>query len=72
MKLSQQIDVTREYTTGEAAALLSVDPSYLRRLLGLLNQPILKGRNIQGRVWLIDGASLKKWQELRERRKADK
>lgn len=66
MKPSQKIDPTKEYTTREAADLLNLDQSYMRRLLGERAQ--LKGRNIAGSVWLIDGASLRAWQERRERR----
>jgi hypothetical protein len=71
-ELSQLIDPETEYTTKQAALLLGVDASYLRRLLGLAGQPAIKGRNVEGRVWLIDGASLRAWQERREWRDLDK
>jgi AraC-like DNA-binding protein len=63
---AETIDTTRDdYTTAEISDLVGVSQSYLRRLLGS-GSSALRGRCIGGRVWLVEGRSLKRWLELRE------
>lgn len=63
MSKSDLVDETREYTTQEAAELVGFDPSYFRRML---IDGRLEGRNVGGRIWFIDGQSLKSWLVKRE------
>jgi hypothetical protein len=63
---AETIDTTRgDYTTAEISDIAGVSQSYLRRLLGS-GKSALRGRCVGGRVWLVDGRSLKRWLELRE------
>lgn len=59
----EKVDTTRmDYTTKEAAELAGVSSAYIRRLL--IDRKI-KGRNVGGRLWLIDGRDLARWLDER-------
>ena len=53
-----------ELTTREAAKAANVTDSYIRRLL---IEGTLKGRKLNKWMWLVDRASLEKWNAQRKR-----
>ena len=55
----------REVSVKEAARAAGVTPRYIRRLL---NDGRLKGRQIDGWVWLVERQSLERWIEGRGER----
>ena len=54
----------QELTTKDAAKLADVTDGYIRRLLG---EGTLKGRKLNGWLWLVDRRSFEKWMQQRKR-----